>query len=874
MRCLSAHRRRRSRRSTSCAARAGLIQQAADAASAQATQFSPDWASLPTTGQALLDALSVDADVLRASAAQVAEQLASSLPAASSPGAVLLSETLGRELTSLATAAEQLGIPPDVQAVLLVASALAGVAAGSVATGGGKKMNALPAVYDPDSIAAYYASRPDRRLGRQAELAGQALSFSTALLTDWATNKWEANMPVRANQLRELIVANGAAFIKVGQALAIRPDVLPEPYMQEFAKLLDQVPPFASVEAQATLRAALASAGAPPPEQLFESMAAFDAPVAAASIGQVYKAVLKPGAAGSGVTVPTQVAVKLQRPDILEAVSLDLYIIRNSVLALAALPAVGTGRMARISRSAKAFIEVLDTAATRFLEELRYDVEAENSVQFARLMGASLSVRDVIKTPTVFTSLSTGTMLVQEWVDGVKLSDMPRDTPEGQQQRGKVVRSLLLSYMVQLLETGLLHADPHPGNFLLMPDGRLCILDYGMMTTISEEQRIAFLEYMSHLSSKQFDKTIEDLVNLGFVPAELSADPAKRAIVAPAIASTLEILYGSGGGLSTQKVDALRQQSRIAALSEELKQISRQYPVRLPPYFVLILRAFGTLEGLGLGVDSSFAILDECFPFVARRLLTDDSPRVRAALRTFAYGASDRLSVERVEMIARGLRSFNDTMDNSSRAALPAPASSAASSSPVAAPVVSLDPGTREVLAVLFSPQGNYVQTLLLEEAVRAVDALSREALFSLWTAIVQATPATARLRSALGPASLLIPGMPLFALASSGAPPPVRLSQEDQDTLATLRKLTEILLPLPASAPVGTASLQLDVRAVVATAQQLQPLVPTLAPGLASMGQRFVQLLLQRLLMRTAQDLTDVAAFVGGGAAGGAVGR
>ena len=867
------------RRRTGVPVRAGLLTQFAETAQASLEEVALGGDSVKTVlarlgepgpGVSRAD-LSHALESLSAAAGSAADQLVSSVPGAHSVSAALAAEALKSGLSS---ATDQFAaMPPSVQATVLIASAIAGVSLGIVTgSGAGRAVDALPKEFDPVAIAAYFERRPQRRLSRQAELARQATWFSTALVSDWATNSWEKNMPLRASQLRELIVQNGAAFIKVGQALAIRPDVLPEPYMVEFAKLLDQVPPFAAVEAQAALRASLAAQGAPPPEEIFESMAAFDTPVAAASIGQVYRARLKPGKV-NGLTEPVTVAVKLQRPDILDAVSLDLYIIRRSVQALAALPATGTTRMARIARSAQAFVEVLDTAATRFLEELRYDVEADNSEAFAALMTASPSVRDVIKTPAVFRTYSSGSVLVQEWVDGVRLSDIPRDTEEGKVQQGKVVRSLLLAYMVQLLETGLLHADPHPGNFLLMPDGRLCILDYGMMTTISEEQRLAFLEYMSHLSSRQFDKTVEDLINLGFVPPELGADPAKRAIVAPAIASTLEILYGSGGGMSTQKVEALKQQSRIAALSEELKAISRQYPVRLPPYFVLILRAFGTLEGLGLGVDGSFAILDECFPFVARRLLTDDSPRVRAALRTFAYGTGDRLSVERVEMIATGMRTFGATMDNSSRAALPPPATSSAPAAAVAAtrPGATLDASTREVLAVLFNPKGNYVQTLLLEEAVRAVDALSREALFALWTAVVQSAPATARVRALLGPASLMIPGMPLFALASSGAPPPVRLSQEDTDTLATLRKLAEVLLPLPAGAPLGTASLQIDVRSIITTAQQLQPLMPTIAPGVASMGQRFLLMLLQRMLVRTAQDLQDVAAVIGGSAAGGA---
>jgi len=657
---------------------------------------------------------------------------------------------------------------------------------------------------------------------------------------------WERNAPLRAAELRQLIVRQGAAFIKVGQALAVRPDILPPAYLTEFAKLLDQVPPFEALEAKAALRAALAAKGQTPEEAFEDADTAFNVPVAAASIGQVYKARVR----GGGT-----VAVKLQRPNILGSVTLDLHIIRSAVLSLAALPAK------RVARQARSFIEILDVAAARFVEELDYEREASNSVQFAELMAASTASRGAIFVPRVYSELSNRQMLVTEWVDGTKISDIARDTPAGREQCGRIVRVLLQFYMIQLLETGLLHADPHPGNFLLQPDGRVAIMDFGMMTSITPDQRYAFLEYIANLSAKNYDATVEDLVNLGFVPSELSTDPAKRAIVAPAIASTLEILYGGGGGLSKEKIAALESQSRIAALSEELKAISRAYPVSLPPYFVLILRAFGTLEGLGLGIDSSFEILGECFPYVARRLLTDDSPRVRAALKTFAFGPGDRLSVERVEMIADGFKTFTATMDTAPRAALPPGAGSA----PAPVPVAALDAGTVEMLSVVFAPQGNYVQALLLEEAVRAVDALSRDAVLAVWRATAGA--AAAPLRGAFAPAAAMLPpaATPLLQLmAGPLAGPPLRLTAEDESTLAALRRLAGLMLPMPPAAPIGAASIQLDVRALADAARAVAPLMPAIAPGLSAMGQRFVRMLAQRMLLRAAEDLGVSAAAIG----------
>ena len=133
-------------------------------------------------------------------------------------------------------------------------------------------------------------------------------------------------------------------------------------------------------------------------------------------------------------------------------------------------------------------------------------------------------------------------MLTQEWVNGRKLTDITADPTTGP-LRAKLVQTLLNSYMVQFLETGFLHADPHPGNFMLMPDGRLCILDYGMMTTISEDQRVAFIEYIAHLSARDYDKTLQDLVNLGFVPPELANDPVNRAIVVPVLVGPPSVFH-------------------------------------------------------------------------------------------------------------------------------------------------------------------------------------------------------------------------------------------------------------------------------------------------------------------------------------------
>ncbi|KAK3244688.1 hypothetical protein CYMTET_45716 [Cymbomonas tetramitiformis] len=312
-------------------------------------------------------------------------------------------------------------------------------------------------------------------------------------------------------------------------------------------------------------------------------------------------------------------------------------------------------RVMSARQNAEGFLAVLDVAAGRFLEELDYLQEAANGARFEAEMNAVDVVRGIVKIPKVYLEYSSRHAIVQEWVEGRKLTDLQEDfSPESAALKKSVVTKLLNSYMVQFLETGFLHADPHPGNFMIMDDGRLCIMDYGMMTEISGDQRVAFVEYLAHLSAGQYDQTLTDLVALGFVPPELEADPEKRAIVGPVLAQTLEALYSTGGGID-KKVNVLQDQanSRIGEISDKLEELALEYPIQLPPYFVLILRAFGTLEGLGLSVDGEFAIVDECFPYIARRLLADDSPRMQGALKTFLYGKSQRINVQRLEDLTK-----------------------------------------------------------------------------------------------------------------------------------------------------------------------------------------------------------------------------
>eukprot|EP00793_Prasinoderma_coloniale_P007135 PRCOL_00006987-RA len=728
--------------------------------------------------------------------------------------------------------------PRGVAAAALAAVASAVAPSTSAASGAGADADELPMYYDAPRLARYFARRPLQLSARLTSIASRGAAFGAKLLADRAggDEAWVANQPARARELRQLLTEAGPAYIKIGQAVSIRPDILPEAYTAELSTLQDSVQPFASDEARAILEDEL---GGPLSRTFADADAAFAEPVAAASLGQVYRARLADGG--------EEVAVKVQRPDVLENVALDLTVIRYLLEAGARLPG---DALQQTRESCEATIGLIETVAGRFLEELDYKQEARNGARFGELMGASDDVGAAVVVPKVYENLTSRYVHVAQWIDGVKISAIT-DASE----RRELVRALLGFYLVQLLETGLLHADPHPGNFLRTPEGRLAVLDYGLMTEVSEDQRLAFIEYIAKLTGKDYGDTLPQLAKLGFVPEEVASDPAKAAIVAPLIASVLEQISAEGGA---EKID-------VGTLGDELEEIAKEYPVRIPPYFVLILRAFSTIEGLGLQADAQYGIVEECFPYIARRLLTDPHPRVRAALRTFLYGTEDKLSVERVREMAAGFGEFTELSDEfqqrGARATAAGPggrvgsAGSGRGSETESAGVV--DKTSREWARLLFSPEGTYVQDLLLDEAVRSVDAMGRGALAQLGASLA-AREGTLPVPGLAGPgvlpggSLLLAPARGAVAVASRLAP----VTKADEEALATVEAIYSLLV-VPAigatSAASSAGALAPPSRSQVLAAREL---LPDVLPGVQAAAQRFSVKLTSRVMRRLADTL------------------
>ena len=209
----------------------------------------------------------------------------------------------------------------------------------------------LPTRYDPDELKAYFASRPVAVLQRQAEVASKVSSFLAAVLADWRLGRLEQNSGKRAVWLRTIFEDLGPAYVKIAQALSTRVDILPEAYLKEFQQLQDNVPTFPTEQAHELLESDLGQSV----DDLFEEFS--ERPVASASLGQVYKARLRPQFGGA------QVAVKVQRPGIMERIALDTLLMRKATELVALVPTFS-----------ETWSEVLDDWATRFFQVRAYSM--------------------------------------------------------------------------------------------------------------------------------------------------------------------------------------------------------------------------------------------------------------------------------------------------------------------------------------------------------------------------------------------------------------------------------------------------------------------------------------------------------------------
>eukprot|EP00227_Mantoniella_beaufortii_P009287 CAMPEP_0197590926 /NCGR_PEP_ID=MMETSP1326-20131121/12300_1 /TAXON_ID=1155430 /ORGANISM="Genus nov. species nov., Strain RCC2288" /LENGTH=661 /DNA_ID=CAMNT_0043156237 /DNA_START=100 /DNA_END=2082 /DNA_ORIENTATION=- len=487
----------------------------------------------------------------------------------------------------------------------------------------------LPQNYDPELIAAYWRRRPAAVAQRIFQLLGIAGTFIGGISLDIYQKKVEENSVKRAIQLREIVTSLGPAYIKLGQALSIRPDILSPAAMTELQKLCDKVPSFDNKLAFDTLEAELGCKW----QDIYTELG--PEPVAAASLGQVYKGVLR----SNGDIV----AVKVQRPAVLETVSIDLFILRRVGIAMRGVPQIATD-----------VVGLLDEWAMRFFEELDYVKEGQNATRFAASIKEDLPQ---VVVPGTYAEFTRRKVITSEWLDGEKLSQST------EADVGDLVNVGVICYLKQLLDTGFFHADPHPGNLIRTPDGRLAILDFGLMTEIDDNIKFGMIEAIAHLIHRDYDAIVEDFVTLEFIPEGTDLKP-----ILPPLSRIFDQALEGGGAKNIN----------FQALAADLAQITFDYPFRIPPYFALIIRAIGVLEGIALVGNPEFALVDEAYPYISKRLLTDDSPRLRESLRYMVYGKGQVFDADRLIDLMEAFEVFSKASKKSmgvmNAKALPAPA--------------------------------------------------------------------------------------------------------------------------------------------------------------------------------------------------------
>lgn len=504
--------------------------------------------------------------------------------------------------------------------------------------------------YDPEVIAAYYNRRPLQVINRILQIFVPFFNFGITWF--WRRNKpkSEAVQRRRAIWLREIITRLGPAFIKVGQALSTRPDLVPPIYLEELARLQDQLPPFANELAYQFIQEELGAH----PDDIYAELT--ESPIAAASLGQVYKGRLKTG---------EQVAVKVQRPGLAQNIALDMYILRQlAVLA-----------MKNVKRIRSDLVGIMDEFASRIFEEMDYTQEGRNAERFAQLYGNLPE----IYVPRIYWQYTGRRVLTMEWINGTKLTQPEVIRAQGIDATHLIDVGVQCS-LRQLLESGFFHADPHPGNLLATPDGKLAYLDFGMMSEVKPYQRYGLIEAVVHMVNRDFEGLANDYVKLEFLTPDTDLTP-----IVPALAT----VFNHALGASVAELN-------FKSITDQLSEVMYEYPFRVPAYYALIIRSLVTLEGIAINVDPNFKVLSKAYPYVAKRLLTDPSPELRASLRDLLF-KDGSFRWNRLENLLNNARGNTD---------------------------YDINKVVDQTVEYLFSERGDVIRTQLVDVIVRGLDTV------------------------------------------------------------------------------------------------------------------------------------------------------
>jgi len=632
----------------------------------------------------------------------------------------------------------------------------------------------LPLVYDKDVIEEYWKKQRGALNKRWGTFVGKAVPFLTKLTTLMIRDGTisEDEIPALSRQARIDLQDLGPTFIKAGQMMSVRPDVLPQSTLDELALLQDSVVPFDTEVAVQVIEEELGG----PLGQFFTSIS--EEPVAAASLAQVYKATLNDGN-------DTQVAIKVQRPDVLGTVSKDLYVLRRAA-------EVWQGLVERFAPQQKTnYVALLNEWAIGFYTELDFINESRNQRKLRNLLKDN-GIHNVV-IPDVYDEYCTRRLLVSDWIEGKKLSEC---TPD---QISEVTPDAQEAFLTQLFEVGYFHADPHPGNLLYLDDptpegAKVALIDCGLVASIDEFDRDNMISALIHLANKDYPALVDDFIQLKILPEDTNhaaviplmdkaLSPYVKGGGAKKYEAEIRKLYGMEEGMSMQG-----QVGGFQAMTQDALTVLNDIPFQIPPYFALLGRAIVTLEGVALTGDPNFALIRSSYPFVARKLLRERRPGLQKALQEVLYsstssGEGSGLKLTRLLALL-----------NNAAGAVDAKAGAA---------FVDLDSvpedglSVRESLKFLLSDNASSLRKLLQAETDSVVDVLSRQVFRrAVSEALVAITPPRPRSLPFLGD---VFPQPPPF----DEVPLPLLMPRVGNDRinrpsvgLMTLKEFTDTVAP------------------------------------------------------------------------------
>jgi len=628
----------------------------------------------------------------------------------------------------------------------------------------------LPLVYDKDVIEAYWSKERGALNKRWGYFVGKAVPFLTKLTTLFIRDGKiiDEEIPGLSRQARMDLQDLGPTFIKAGQMMSVRPDVLPTATLDELTKLQDSVEPFDTKVAVEQIEKELGG----PLGKFFTSIS--EEPVAAASLAQVYLATLNDGK-------DTKVAVKVQRPSVLGTVSKDLYVLRRAA-------EVFQGLVERFAPQQRTnYVALLNEWSIGFYTELDFNNEARNQQKLRNLL-LEKKVKGVM-VPQIYEDLCTRRILVSEWVEGKKLSDASNE------EINRVTPFAQEAFLTQLFEVGFFHADPHPGNLLLLDkpteDGdELALIDCGLMAAINEVDRDFMISAVIHLANKDYASLVDDFVKLQILPEDTN-----RAAVIPLMDKALSP-YVKGGGAKKYEEELKKlynmedgnMQSTVGgfqAMTQDALTVLNDIPFSIPPYFAILGRAIVTLEGVALTGNPDYGIILEAYPFIARKLLTRESSTVQKALQEVLYSNNDDgtsgLKLSRLLALLNNAAGSVATQDGAVFVDIDAVPDDGIS--------------FQEGLKFMMSEDAESLRSLLEPEVDSIVDILTRQIFRQgIQEAVVALTPPRPPALPFLG--DILPPSPKLDEIPLPLLLPGAEGVQSSSFTVTTIKKLTEAVAP------------------------------------------------------------------------------